>query len=240
MILSRYDLWPAALTVAALAALVAGRDRLGSGLLGLGTAAKLYPAVLVPLAAVWVWRRRGRSEALRAGLIFLAAVALPYLVFFVVGPAGVVESVQRQLSRPLQIESLGSAGLLVAEALGGGDVSMESSHGSQNVAGLEGDAVGVAMSALQIGVLIALWVAYARGPQVPERLVRCSAAIVVAFVALGKVLSPQYLIWLIPLVPLVAGRRGLAASGLLAAALVLTQLWFPFRYWDWALDLEGA
>jgi hypothetical protein len=54
----------------------------------------------------------------------------------------------------------------------------------------------------------------------------------VAFAAFGKVLSPQFLIWLIPLVPLVRGRRGLVASGLLALALLLTQVWFPIRYWD--------
>ena len=41
-----------------------------------------------------------------------------------------------------------------------------------------------------------------------------------------------------PLVPLVRGRRGLTATGLLAAALVLTQLWFPYRYWDLALHFD--
>jgi hypothetical protein len=40
------------------------------------------------------------------------------------------------------------------------------------------------------------------------------------------------MIWLIPLVPLVRGRRGLLASAVLALALVLTQMWFPFNYWD--------
>src|SRR4249920_3476007 len=49
VVLSRFDLWPAAITAAALAALVSGRLRLGHGLLGLGVAAKVYPAVLIPL-----------------------------------------------------------------------------------------------------------------------------------------------------------------------------------------------
>jgi L-cystine uptake protein TcyP (sodium:dicarboxylate symporter family) len=60
---------------------------------------------------------------------------------------------------------------------------------------------------------------------------------VVVFVALGKVLSPQFLIWLVPLVALVVGRVGVAAGSLLAAALVTTHLWFPTRYWD-LVDLE--
>jgi hypothetical protein len=41
-------------------------------------------------------------------------------------------------------------------------------------------------------------------------------------------------------VPLVRGRRGLAAGALLAGALVLTQLWFPSRYWDFALSFDAT
>ncbi|MDQ2951525.1 MAG: hypothetical protein M3R54_04620 [Chloroflexota bacterium] len=65
-----------------------------------------------------------------------------------------------------------------------------------------------------------------------ERLLVAGAAAVVGFVAFDRVLSPQYLVWLIRLVPLISGRLGLAAAGLLGAVLVLTQVWFPRRYFD--------
>jgi hypothetical protein len=240
VVLSRFDLWPALLVSAALAAFVAGRDRVGSAALGLAVAAKVYGGVLAPIALVWVWRRRGRREALVCAGIFAAALLLPFLPFLVVAPDGVLASLSRQLSRPLQIESLGSALLLALREPLGYDVSMHASHGSQNVAGDAGTAVGVVSTVLQAAALVWVWLRFARGEVTTERLVRYSAAAVVAFVAFGKVLSPQFLIWLVPLVALVGGRRGLVSGALLATALVLTQLWFPFRYWDWALTLEGG
>ncbi len=240
VVLSRFDLWPAALTAAALALLVAERDRLSAAALGLAVAAKIYPGVLVPLAAVWVWRRHGRRAALTWGGILVGTVLAIFLPFLVVAPAGVAASLARQLSRPLQIESLGSALLLPFHHLDVLSLEMRSSHGSQNVAGAPGVVAGVLQTLLQAAVLIALWLRFARGRMEAERLVRYAAAAVLAFVALGKVLSPQFLIWLVPLVPLVRGRRGLAASVLLGLALVLTQLWFPFRYWDFALGFDAT
>jgi hypothetical protein len=236
--LSRFDLWPAALTAAALAALLSGRERLGHGALGLAIAAKLYPAVLAPLAVVYVWKREGRREAMRCGAIMAGATALVVLPFLVLSPGGVWDSLTRQASRPLQIESLGSSFLLAAHHAFGLDITMDSSHGSQNLAGTLPDVLAILQALVQVAVLVAIWVVFARGPADKERFVLACAAVLTAFIALGKVLSPQFLIWLIPVVPLVRGRRGLVASGLLAAALVLTQLWFPFRYWDLALEFD--
>ena len=240
VLLSRFDLWPTAIVVGALAAVVSGRLRLGSGLLGLGVAAKLWPGVLVPLVVTYVWRERGRREALVCAGVLGAVVLACFLPFLVLAPVDTLDSVWRQARRPLQIESLGSALLLAAHHAFGLDLTMKSSSGSQNLDGTLPDVVAVVQGLVQLGVLVALWVSFARGPASRERLVRYAAAVVCAFVAFGKVLSPQFLIWLIPLVPLVRGRRGLAASALLAAALVLTQLWFPYRYWDLALRFDAA
>ena len=235
VVLSRFDLWPAALIAAALAALVTGRLRLGHLALGAAVAAKLYAAVLVPLTVVYVWRRSGRREALVCGGLLLAVVAAAWLPFVVLGPHGVWESFWTQLTRPLQVESLGAALLIAAHHVFGLGLTPDSSHGSQNLAGAAPDMLAVLSSLLQLAALLATWILFARGPATRERLLLASAAALVAFVALGKVLSPQFLIWLIPVVPLVYGRHGLVASALLGAALVVTQFWFPYRYWDLAL-----
>ena len=70
-----------------------------------------------------------------------------------------------------------------------------------------------------------------------------ASANVASFVAFGKVLSPQYVIWLIPLAPLVARRVWPAAMALTAGAAGLTNVYFPWHYrgirevtsWVWVL-----
>jgi len=239
VLIYRYDLWPAGLAVAGLAAILAGRHRLGFAALGLGLAAKIFPGVLIPPAFAYVWRTRGRREALVCLGCSLAAVAVVVVPFLALSPHGVWSSIHRQASRPLQIESLGSAVMLAAHQLGDLHLTMVTSHGSQNLAGSLPRTLGAIESVLLVATLLGIWTAAARGPASRERLVRYSAASVTAFVAFDKVLSPQFLIWLLPLVPLVRGRRGLVASALLGLALVLTQLWFPIRYWDLALHFAA-
>ncbi|MEK6274820.1 MAG: glycosyltransferase 87 family protein [Actinomycetota bacterium] len=235
VVLSRFDLWPTALVAAALAALVSGRLRLGHVALGAAVAAKLYPVVLAPIAVAYVWRHEGRREAVICAGALAGVVALAFVPFLVLAPGGLWDSFSGQASRPLQIESLGAGLLLVAHHVFGVSITMESSHGSQNLAGSAPDVLAAVQSVLQIAALVAVWALFARGPASRDRLLLASGAALVAFIALGKVLSPQFLIWLIPVIPLVRGRRGLTASALLGGALVLTQLWFPYRYWQLAL-----
>lgn len=73
---THFDLWPAAMTLAALLALARDRPRLGLGLLGLGTATKLFPAVLVPMTLVWLVGRGERRAAWQGAAVFVVVVAL--------------------------------------------------------------------------------------------------------------------------------------------------------------------
>jgi Mannosyltransferase (PIG-M) len=172
--------------------------------------------------------------------VFAGVMALVLVPFAALAPHALLATIEDQARRPLQIESLGAAGLVAAHHLVGAAVQMDSTFGSQNLVGGAAHTLGGLQTGLQAAALVALWLWFAARLRSNRELVAAAAGAVAVFVAFGKVLSPQFLIWLIPLVPLVRGRRGLVASALLLAALVLTQLWFPQRYWDYALRFAPA
>jgi uncharacterized membrane protein len=229
------DFWPALFTTAGLAAVVAGRNRLGFGLLGFAIVAKLYAVFMLPLALVWVWRRRGRDEAARSLAVAVAVAFLVALPFLFTGPTGLGFTVKSQVVRGLQMESLGAAILMALDHLGlyRAHVVVGKPY-SLDVAGGAAKAVGALFSLVTLAALLWIYRTYLRGRDDAQRLATASAAAIAAYVAFGRVLSPQYIVWLIPLVPLVAGRAGVVASGALVAAAAVTETWFPGRFWHLA------
>ena len=234
---TRFDLWPTLLAVGALAALVRERPVVSGALLGLGFAAKLWPAVLLPIALVHLWRRKGRSGALANLAAFVAVAAACFLPFAIIAPDGLHAMFADQLGRPLQVESLGAAVLMAAEHFGMRPLATIDSHGAQALSGHGAGLAANLSTVFGVVTVVAIWVVFARRRNTDgEAVLLATAAVVAALIAFDKVLSPQYLIWLVPFVFLVSGGRGVLAGGLLFLALGLTQTWFPVHYWSLALD----
>lgn len=226
--LNTYDLWPALLVAGAVCALLYGRATLGFALLGLAVTAKLYPLALLPVFCLAAWRR-GLGRPL---LAFAGVVLVVVGPFALLGWDGLWESVDAQAQRALQLESLGGALLVAADKLGLYDaevVSGSTAALSRDLGGSAADGVAAAMSVLQVlAVAMVAWL-FARANRDGERLVAAAAATLAGFLAFARFVSPQYLIWLLPLVVLVAPPAGVAATAVLGAALILGQLWF-FHY----------
>ena len=102
------------------------------------------------------------------------------------------------------------------------------------LAGGPAGAVQAVFTVLMIGGLLAAI------PLARRDLVLSATASVLAFVALGKVLSPQYVIWLAPFAALAWVWRQRAVAGLTAAAIVLTHVEFPSRYFDLINEQTGV
>jgi uncharacterized membrane protein len=228
--LNTYDAWPALLTVVALALLLAALPVAAFAVLGLAFAAKVYPVVLVPPALVYVWRTAGRRLALWSSAAFAAVAVVVVLPFLALAPHGLVESFRAQAARALQVESLFGALLGVADRLGwySAHVVHRTGHAvSYDLTGtLPRVLAGFSSLAQVIAVAVVAWL-YARGRDEPRRLVVAFAGAVTGFLAFTRFFSPQYMVWLVPLVLLL----GPLEWALTAAALVLAQVWF-FHYRD--------
>ena len=232
VILSHFDMLPAMLTAAAFAAVASRHERLAAVAIGLGAIVKVYPIVLLPVLVMYVWRRGDRREAIIVGAAATITAGVVLLPFAILGPGGILDALVRQATRPLQAESLGAALLFVQRGLTNGTITVETTSGSQNIAGPTGSLFAAVESIALALALIAVWVWFWRGRPQPRRFVQAGVASIVAYVAFGKVLSPQYLIWLVPVVPLLPGIRGILSGGVVAVAYLLTESYFPKRYFS--------
>lgn len=235
---TRFDLAVAALLAWTLWAAVSCRFRLAWTLLACAIALKLVPIVLVPLLVVW--HRRHHSTRCTATWAAIAAgiVAATFLPFVALAPGGVWDMFSYHIDRPLQIESLGAGYLLGLHALAGIVLRVDNSFGSQNLVGQGPDVIAAVSTALiLVGVAAACATAVVLLRRIPrpggaQLFVTACAATLAASVVGGKVLSPQFLVWLLPATLLVTGRYGRGAFAVTVSALLATQLYFPVRYWD--------
>jgi hypothetical protein len=241
--LERFDLWPAALVVLALSLHLTDRTRLAWIVLGLGAASKLYPILIAPLFLIAQGQRRTFRQVVGDGLACAAAILLPTLLVTRGDLLAVRGFFDYHLARGLEIESL-YASILMLGRFAGGELNWAFRYGSiELVAPLAGFCASLALPTSMIAVGISYAAAWrtrpgedgAMGSPQFTWLVRASLTTVTAFVIFGKVLSPQYLLWLIPLAALIPGRRGLRAWGILTVVLLLTLCVNPL-FWN---DLSG-
>jgi hypothetical protein len=229
LVRTHFDLFPVALLLAGLLLLCRDMPRSGLAVLGLGAMTKLFPLVAVPVALVWLVARGRRREAWQGALACAATIAVVAGAALAASPDGAADAVRYHLDRPVQIESSPATVLLGLDALGLGEARAVSSHRSD---GLLHDASG-AVAALFAGLMVGLVAVLAtRVGHTRRELVLASLAATIAFALFGKVLSPQFVIWALPLgaLALAWGRYALAAAVGLAA--VLTQVEFPAHYFD--------
>jgi uncharacterized membrane protein len=232
MIRNHFDIAPVVLVCGALLALVAARPRLGFALLGAGAVTKIFPVVVVPVAVAWLLGRGERRAALEGLGAFAATVGVVSVAALALSPGGYADSFEYHLDRPVQVESVPAIGLIALDTLGAGEAEVVDVFKSQ---GLEHPASDVLL-ALALAVMLGALAGFAlgaRGRPDARGLVLASLGAVAAFAALGKVLSPQFLVWVLPLGALALAWRMHALAGIIAAATVLTLVEFPARYFDY-------
>ena len=213
--LSRFDLVPAAVVLAAVLARERGRSAAWAAFLSAGAAVKAFPLALLP--ALLRSERDPLRVALAAAVPLLAAAALVLWLGDSFGSA-----IDYHTDRGLQVESVAATPLEIAAINDIGSVAEYGSGSFNYVAGGAGIARAIAIGLLISGYALVLWAGWrSRAPYL-----QWATALLAVIVVLSPVLSPQFLFWLLPLS---AAAYGFGLPNvLLVVACVLTQLMLQF------------
>lgn len=235
VILTRLDLVPGVL-VALVALWCATRPRVTAFLLGLATMSKLWPGVLAA-ALVGHWKKRSTWVRL---IWFVASLVVLSLVTIVLsGPSRLLSPLSYQDVRGLQIESLAATPFILAAAWRPATWHIE--YAASKSYEISGPGVEIGITIANILTVVALAVAvgcaawrFFKGGWSAAYVARLSALLIMLLIVGNKVLSPQYLIWLAPLVAVLLAvehtRVTRSVSVILLVTTFLTLLVYPATY----------
>ena len=246
IMIQRFDMVPAVITLGAVYAFSRGNYKIAWAILALGTMTKLYPALLAPLFLIYQWRRGGLRSAIPSMATFAVATLLIAAPLLALNSHGFISSFTVQSQRPLQLESTYSSLLLLGNSLG--LISAQPVQGpiSLNIdSSLAGPLARYSFIFMGLGLLTVyglyyrncLKLAKAAAPFAPEGpaladFLNYSFIAIVVLLVTSKVFSPQYMVWLYPLFPLVSGRFRAAIWIVFLAASCLTWYIYPLHYYD--------
>jgi len=235
LVIFRFDILPALLSVAAVAAMAAGRSAWAGFALGLAVATKLYPAFLAPvLLGYYLFARRWTAAGFFVFGLVTTVAAVMLQAYLVAGPDS-LSFLNYQRDRGVEIESVVGGLALLADNMFGINARVSFGFGSFEVESPVVDALAapafVGELVLAITLLGAGAVAFLRdvrsfGSVRPRTLIAYIVATLLVAILTNKVLSPQYMCWLLPFAALLPRRQAF----LLVVTFVLTVVVYPIAF----------
>ncbi|HMJ56664.1 MAG TPA: glycosyltransferase family 87 protein [Polyangiaceae bacterium] len=221
---TRFDLVPGTLVLAAIYCFRMRRPGWAGVFLGIAGCVKLWPFALVPLFAAWEIKRKGFRHAVAAGLWVGVGAIVAALPLLPRAELGVFSFLKYHAARGIQLETTWATVALILNRIGIANVQPEHNFGAFHVAGR--------LPAVFATLSMPLTILFALAPQVVaivrrlrqgeerERAFEHAAfASVLGFMIAGKVLSPQFMLWIAPLLPLAAEGPAGAFFALMVGAL---------------------
>lgn len=194
LVYRRLDIVPAVTTIWAWERTSSDRFLTAGALLGIGVATKLWPVAVAILLVIGMRKQR---LLLLSGMSSLIALSLLPVLTFGALPALAQSVIGYHMARGLQVESTWASALLTAKYFAY-PVDIATSYGAAHLVSPVASTLK-AMASASAGVGLALGCAWARvwGQDNLCRLMTLTCAAMLWLLAVGSVLSPQYVIWAI-------------------------------------------
>jgi hypothetical protein len=229
-VLGRFDLVPAAATLLAYWAARGRRFPIAYGLLAAGTLLKLYPVFLLPILVLEHYRTLEREplkawpprDVLNGLALFFGVVGAGFAIALALNPHGWLGPFTYASHRPLQVESVPATLLWLGAFVGMPAIPDHSFHSYNLIGPLDGMLSLLSQLVLVCGCLWLYWRQMAGRLAFGRALALCLLLVVVT----NRVFSPQYVIWVVPLIAIMEQEYDVVWL----VICVLTTVIFPFAY----------
>jgi uncharacterized membrane protein len=229
----------------ALYAFISGKNKIAWGCLALGASAKLYPLVIAPLFFLYLLRQKQYRRLAQGIAIFGGVILVLNLPWVIIDADGFWQFLSYHLERGLHSESSYGSVILIWQVMGLTQVEAGLTYGSWNLVSPMAENLSRASFYITAGLLSVIYVFYAR--QLWQKkpgdisirgllnneavaLLRYTLVAVLIMLLTSKVFSPQFLIWLCPLIPIVGARWRYVPLVLFLIAGAITQYIYPHNY----------
>lgn len=255
MATGRFDLLPATLVLVAIYAFISGKNKTAWAVLALGFTAKLYPIIIAPLFALYLLRHREYKKLIYGIAIFGAIMLVLNLPWIIINADGYWQFLSYHLERGLHSESSYGSALLVWQTLGNAPMAADLTYGSWNLISPMADSLARLSFYITAILLLITYAFYATrlweksgdiaeekifGNGAAELMLRYSLVAVFIMLLTSKVFSPQFLIWLCPLLPLARVRWRYIVWGLFLVVGGLSQYIYPYHYIEFEYATLGS
>jgi len=238
----RFDFVPAVIVLGMVVLLAEGRRTAAWAMLGFGFAVKLFPVVLAPVLLIDAWKKNVFRQDLKSGIpAALTAAAVFWLPFMAAAGLKFWVFLKYHGQRGIQLESMYASLLLLAHRFGY-PVSTEFSFGSWNIVSDISPFLASISPLVMIALILAVLVHYLAVPCISRfrrpdwenyDLPWLALLVILGFVIGGKVLSPQYLIWVMPLLVVAFRESSPFRSGIwliFGILTILSYFIYPVNY----------
>ncbi len=241
LVVQRYDLAPAALTLLAILFFCQKHYNIAWAFLAIGTMTKLYPAALAPLFFVYQLKHYRWQQLIIPIVIFLLVILDMARPFIFIDIGGFIEAFTVQGSRDLQVESVYASLLLLGQMLGIGTAQVYQGRYSVDVeAPLSQPLAQYSFAVTAVCLLITYALFWRRQKNTSGNnvslMVNTSLLVTTILLITSKVFSAQFIIWLLPLIALVDSRQIIWTLFIITAGL--TYYIYPMHYGE-LMDMQS-
>jgi uncharacterized membrane protein len=245
LVITRFDFIPAVLTLLSIFFFVKRHSKMAWAFLAAATLTKIYPLVIAPVFFLIQFNHKQKKELLGGLASFLITSAVITVPCILLSPGGFWDSFSYHTQRPLQIESTYASIIELLSAFKLFTIDITNSFGSTNVTGHVPDMLAkISFGVMVLSLLAIYWSIYRSlkkgqingqnwsvGANETTFTIKYCLMAVLVFILTCKVFSPQYIIWLLPLIPLITQKSKNVIWLLFVMVGIMTFFIFP-QYYD--------